>query len=219
MEGLADSTNENAALIDCGCSAICFGCPYKINWIQTGRSLIGRHCTCTCNCPPNPFFSNPIKPTPSTSQIPVTPSIPQVPTIPSTPTPQIPSTPSTPHVPNTPSTPIPQIPNTPSTPHVPNTPFTPTPQIPTTPSIPQAPRAPSVPSTMSPTCAVASVNIGLCWARASVGTAFHNDQLAAGCCNMFTEWGEGCFGGDNEIPRIVSYWVPPALVQYCATHH
>ncbi|KAG8641707.1 hypothetical protein MANES_12G025250v8 [Manihot esculenta] len=206
MEGLADSTNEDTALIDCGCSAICFGCTYKVNWIQTGRGLIGRHCTCTCNCPPNSFFSNPIKPSPSTPQTPVTPSIPQVPTIPSTPTPQIPSTPSIPHVPSTPSTP--QIPSTPSTP-----------QIPTTPSAPQVPTTPSVSFTMSPTCAVASVNLGLCWARASVGTAFHNNELAAGCCNLFTEWGQGCFGGDDEIPRIVSYWVPPALVQYCATHH
>ncbi|KAG8644359.1 hypothetical protein MANES_11G121666v8 [Manihot esculenta] len=159
-EGLAnpvtsEAATSKAAIIDCGCTAICFGCPYEINWIQTGRGLIGKYCTCTCNCSLNPFF---------------------------------PSTPSTP-----------QVSITPSTPRVPGVPF--------------------VPPTSSPTCAETSVNLGLCWARASVGTVFYNFQLAAGCCDIFTQWSRGCFGGNEEIPRIVSNFVPPALVQYCATHH
>ncbi|KAG8644357.1 hypothetical protein MANES_11G121566v8 [Manihot esculenta] len=238
--GTSEATSLEAAaskiaLIDCGCTAICFGCPYKINWIQIGQGLIGRYCTCTCNCPPNPFFPNPTKPTPSTSQVPSTPSIPQVPGTPTHPTkptpsiPQVPSTPSILPVPSTPSTP--QVPSTPSTPQVPSTPSTPTPstpqvpstpstpQVPTTPSTPQVPRVPFIPPFSSLTCAETSVNLGLCWARASVGTAFHNYQLAAGCCDMFTQWSRGCFGGNDEIPRIVSNFVPPALVQYCANLH
>lgn len=69
------------------------------------------------------------------------------------------------------------------------------------------------------TCGEASVHLGLCWAQASVDMSFKNIQIAAECCDMFTRWSRDCFGGDDQIPRIVSHWVPPALVQCCSTHH
>ncbi|KAJ9176353.1 hypothetical protein P3X46_011673 [Hevea brasiliensis] len=104
-----------------------------------------------------------------------------------------------------------------STPQFPKAPSTP--QVPSVPSTPQVPGAPSPQIFLSPACAASSVNVGLCWARSAVGIAFQNLQMAEGCCNMFTQWAGNCFGGNEEIPKLVSYFVPPALVQYCSAHH
>ncbi|KAJ9176354.1 hypothetical protein P3X46_011674 [Hevea brasiliensis] len=101
----------------------------------------------------------------------------------------------------------------------PTPPASSTPQVSKAPSTPQVPGAPSPPLTLSPACAASSVNVGLCWARSAIGTIFQDLQMAEGCCSMFTQWTHDCFGGHEEISRIVSYWVPPTLVQYCSTHH
>ncbi|KAJ9169512.1 hypothetical protein P3X46_017697 [Hevea brasiliensis] len=97
----------------------------------------------------------------------------------------------------------------------PSNPSFPSPNLPA----PSTPRVPSAPLALSPACAASAVNLGFCWAEASLGTVFQNVSMAQGCCSVFKQWADDCFGGDERIPSIVSHWVPPALVQYCSTQH
>lgn len=70
------------------------------------------------------------------------------------------------------------------------------------------------------TCAGAAVYLGFCWSVSSRGSEFPTDiPTALGCCSVFRQMAQNCFGGREEIPNIISHYVSPAFIQFCETHH
>ena len=67
-------------------------------------------------------------------------------------------------------------------------------------------------------CLSTGFEVGEC-AIQSIGNIFFPDvKIGKKCCKQYRQWGADCFNGDDTVPTMFAYLIPPNFIEFCKSH-